>query len=90
MSDTDATRERYDGACSDEILRYLDGEWDRDSFEYYVYSDLYDMASEILDENAGLRELVRDMWNWLAPTAMGGGAPLKGLYERMRKMGVEL
>ena len=57
-SDNDATRERHDGACSDEILSYLDGEWGRDSFEYYVYSDLYEMASEILDENAKLREQI--------------------------------
>lgn len=37
-----------------------------------------------------LEELVRDMWDWLAPTAVGGGAPLKGLHERMRELGVEV
>lgn len=42
------------------------------------------------DENAELRELVRDMWEWLAPTAVGGGAPLKGLHDRMRELGVEV
>lgn len=61
LGDTDATRERHDGACSDEILSYLDGEWGRDSFEYYVYSDLYDMASEILDENRKLREFTHGL-----------------------------
>ena len=46
-------------------------------------------VTELLDENAKLRELCKDMWNWLAPTAVGGGAPLKGLYDRMRELGVE-
>ena len=41
-------------------------------------------------ENAKLRELVRDMWDWLAPTAVGGGAPLKGLHDRMRELGIEV
>lgn len=46
-------------------------------------------VTELLAENAKLRELCKDMWNWLAPTAVGGGAPLKGLYDRMRELGVE-
>lgn len=41
-------------------------------------------------ENAKLRELVRDMWNWLAPTAVGGAAPLKGLHDFMRDLGIEV
>ena len=40
-------------------------------------------------ENAKLRELVRDMWNWLAPIAMGGSRVfLKKLSNRMRKLGI--
>lgn len=42
----------------------------------------------LLDESE-LRELVLDMWNWLAPTAVGGGAPLKWLHNRMRELGVD-
>lgn len=45
---------------------------------------------EYLDaENAKLRKLVRDMWNWLAPTAMGGSRVwLQKLSNRMRKLGI--
>ena len=42
------------------------------------------------DENAKLRELVRDMWDWLAPTAIGGGAPMQRIAARMRELGVEV
>lgn len=38
---------------------------------------------------AALEELVLDMWNWLAPTAVCGGAPMEGLYSRMAELGVE-
>ena len=41
-------------------------------------------------ENAELRELVRDMWNWLAPTAINGGAPLQRIVACMRELGVEV
>lgn len=50
----------------------------------------YGVALVVEDENAELRELVRDMWNWLAPTAIGGGAPMQGLYGRMHELGVEV
>lgn len=47
-------------------------------------------AIDVLNaENEKLRELVRDMWDWLAPTAVGGGAPLRGLHNRMRELGVD-
>lgn len=55
-----------------------------------LYLDYSEMLQEARAENAKLRELVGDMWNWLAPTAVGGGAPLKGLYDRMRELGVEV
>lgn len=41
-------------------------------------------------ENEKLRELCADMWDWLAPTAVGSGVPMQGLYERMLKLGVEV
>ena len=44
----------------------------------------------LLAENAKLRELVRDMWDWLAPTAINGGAPLQRISARMRELGVEV
>jgi len=44
---------------------------------------------DLREKNAKLRKLVRDMWNWLAPTAVGGGAPLKGLHNRMHELGVD-
>lgn len=47
------------------------------------------LGSDLKAENEKLRELVRDMWDWLAPTAVGGGAPLKGLHNRMRELGVD-
>ena len=41
------------------------------------------------DENARLKELVRDMWGWLlTPTV--GGATLHDLQGRMRELGVEV
>ena len=48
------------------------------------------LGSDLQAENAELRELVRDMWNWLAPTAIGGGAPMQGIVARMRELGVEV
>ena len=54
-----------------------------------AFSKEHDRAEFLMRENAKLRELVEDMWNWLAPTAVGGGAPLKGLYDYMRELGVE-
>ena len=45
---------------------------------------------ELQAENAKLRELARDMWNWLAPTAIGGGAPLQRIVACMRELGVEV
>lgn len=39
-------------------------------------------------ENNKLRELARDMWDWLAPTATTSGAPLKELHGRMDELGV--
>ena len=50
---------------------------------------LDDTNDGLLAENARLRELVRDMWDWLAPTAIGGGAPLQGIVARMRELGVD-
>lgn len=44
--------------------------------------------NEIQIENKKLRELVRDMWDWLAPTATNTGAPLKELHGRMTELGV--
>lgn len=51
---------------------------------------LHEEIDRLRDESAELRELVLDMWDWLAPTAVGGGAPLKWLHNRMRKLGVEV
>ena len=49
------------------------------------YSQLSQLAES---DNTKLRELVRDMWDWLAPIAVGGGVPMKGLHSRMRDLGV--
>lgn len=51
---------------------------------------LHEEIDRLRDESAKLRELVRDMWDWLAPTAVGGGAPLKRLHNRMRELGVDV
>ena len=48
---------------------------------------LHEEIDRLRDESAKLRELVWDMWDWLAPTAVGGGAPLKRLHNRMRELG---
>jgi len=50
----------------------------------------WDRVQKAEYENAKLRELVRELWDWLAPAAVGGGAPLKGLYDRMRDLGIEV
>lgn len=50
---------------------------------------LHEEIDRLRDESAKLRELVLDMWNWLAPTAVCGGAPLKGLRGRMHELGVD-
>ena len=55
-----------------------------------LFETLNDSNDGLLAENAKLRELVRDMWDWLAPTAIGGGAPLQGIAARMRELGVEV
>ena len=39
-------------------------------------------------ENAKLRELVQDIWDWLAPTAISSATPLKGLHDRMCELGI--
>lgn len=41
-------------------------------------------------ENSKLRELVQDMWYWLAPIAVGCGVPMKGLRRRVRELGIEV
>lgn len=51
--------------------------------------ELFGYIDRLKAENAKLRELLWDMWNWLAPTAVGGGAPLKGLRGRMHELGVD-
>lgn len=48
------------------------------------------LGSDLQAENEKLRELVRDMWNWLAPTAINGGAPLQMIVTHMRMLGVEV
>ena len=55
-----------------------------------LFETLNAANDRLLAENAELRELVRDMWDWLAPTAIGGGAPLQGIAARMRELGVEV
>lgn len=45
---------------------------------------------EARDENANLRELVQDIWDWLAPTAISSATPLKGLHDRMHELGIEV
>lgn len=51
---------------------------------------LEDRLVALENENDRLRELVRDMWNWLAPSAIGSGAPLQGIHGHMRKLGIEV
>ena len=55
-----------------------------------INASLLNENEQLKAENDKLRELVKDMWDWLAPTAVGGGAPLKGLNERMRGLGIEV
>lgn len=47
-------------------------------------------ARDANTENAKLRELARDMWDWLAPTASNSGAPLQMIVTHMRMLGVEV
>lgn len=55
-----------------------------------LFETLNSANDRLIFENMKLRELARDMWNWLAPTAVGGGAPLQGIVARMRELGVEV
>ena len=51
--------------------------------------DVLELFEQVEHENAKLRELVQDMWDWLAPTAISGGVPIKGLHSRIQKLGIE-
>ncbi len=56
----------------------------------FAYIEAERRVTELEAENEKLRKLVRDMWNWLAPTAVGGAAPLEGLHDCMRELGIEV
>ena len=95
MSDMDlplAVRMMQDG-----YLMQIDALQDENERLRSCLSDSAENSKQIMheahvqeEENAKLRELVRDMWNWLAPTATGGGAPLQGIVARIRELGVEV
>lgn len=53
-------------------------------------ADVTESMGRMEERCAKLRELVRDMWDWLAPIAVGGGVPMKGLHSRIHKLGVEV
>ena len=55
-----------------------------DSIRFYKRRE-----SRYILESVELRKLVRDMWNCLAPSAMGGSrVELRKLANRMRKLGI--
>ena len=95
MSDMDlplAVRMMQDG-----YLMQIDALQDENERLRSCLSDSAENSKQIMheahvqeEENAKLRELVRDMWDWLAPTAINGGAPLQRIVARMRELGVEV
>ena len=57
-----------------------------------LFHHMYETNEGIAEQSeriVALEELVQDMWRLLAPTAVGGPAPLEGLCSRMRELGVE-
>lgn len=51
---------------------------------------LFALLKHESEQTEKLRDLVGDMWDWLAPTAIGGDAPLQRIAARMRELGIEV
>lgn len=95
MSDMDlplAVRMMQDG-----YLMQIDALQDENERLRSCLSDSAENSKQIMheahvqeEENAKLRELARDMWDWLAPTASNSGAPLQMIVTHMRMLGVEV
>lgn len=70
----------------DDAVAYLDAEV-HPRYDYEIYSDMRDIVDEMETENAKLRELVQDMWEYIyIGTAQDG----QSLHDRTRELGIEV
>lgn len=70
----------------DDAVAYLDAEV-HPRCDYEIYSDMRDIVDEMETENAKLRELVQDMWEYIyIGTAQDG----QSLHDRTRELGIEI